>query len=109
MLKKNIHYPTDANLLLDGIRKVIGLCAAMAKLVPLSGWRQHAYLLAKARRMKRTIDKVARSRIKDKEQALQTCYRKLLAHSHMIVERALDSYEQVKALNALAPAGPPVE
>ena len=103
VLKKNIHYPTDANLLLDGIRKVIALCAAMAKLVPLSGWRQHDHQFAKARRMKRRIDKVARSQAKDKEQALQDCYRQLIDHSHMIMERALDSYEQVKALNTLAP------
>lgn len=66
VLKKNIHYPTDANLLLDGLRKVIALCAAMAELVPLSGWRQHAHQFAKARRMKRRIDKVARSQSKDK-------------------------------------------
>jgi hypothetical protein len=104
VLKKNIHYPTDANLLLDGIRKVITLCAAMAELVPLSGWRQHAHQLAKARRFKRRIDKVARSQTKDKEQALQGCYRQLIDHGQMIVARALDSYEQVKALNALAPA-----
>lgn len=104
VLKKNIHYPTDANLLLDGIRKVIALCAAMAELVPLSGWRQHVHQFAKARRMKRRIDKVAHSRAKDKEQALQDCYRHLLDHSRMIVERAIDSYKQVKALNSLAPA-----
>ena len=103
VLKKNIHYPTDANLLLDGLRKVIALCAAMAELVPLSGWRQHAHQFAKARRMKRRIDKVARSRAKDKEQALQDGYRHLLDHSRMIVGRALDSHEQVKALNTLAP------
>ena len=104
VLKKNIHYPTDANLLLDGIRKVIALCAAMAELGPLSGWRQHAHQFAKARRMKRRIDKVAHSRAKDKEQALQGCYRHLLDYSHMIVGRALESYKQVKALNSLAPA-----
>ena len=28
----------------------------------------------------------------------------MIDHGQMIVERALDSYEQVKALNALAPA-----
>jgi hypothetical protein len=103
VLKKNIHYPTDANLLLDGLRKVIALCAAMAKWVPLAGWRQHAHQFAKAKRMKRVIDKVARSRSKNKDLQLQACYRKLLDHSHMVVERALDSYEQVKALNTLAP------
>lgn len=103
VLKKNIHYPTDVNLLLDGTRKVISLCVAMANLLPLSGWRQHEHQLTKAKRMKRVIDKVARSRSKNKEQQLQTWYRKLLDHSHMIVERALDSYEQVKVLNALAP------
>lgn len=102
VLKKNIHYPTDANLLLDGIRKVIALCAAMAKLVPLPVWRQHAHQFAKARRMKRRIDKIARSQAKDKDQALQDCYRQLIDHSHMIMERALDSYEQVKTLNTLA-------
>ena len=84
-------------------RKVIALCAAMAELVPLSGWRQHAHQFAKARRFKRRIDKVARSQTKDKEQALQGCYRQLIDHGQMIVARALDSYEQVKALNTLAP------
>ena len=56
--------------------------------------------------MKRRIDKVARSQSKDKESAaggLQGCYRQRLDHSRMMVERALDSYEQVEALNTLAP------
>ena len=104
VLKKNIHYPTDANLLLDGIRKIIHLCAALANLVPLSGWRQHAYLITKARRMKRAIDKVARR--KDKESAagrLQDSYRPLIDYAQRIVERALDSYAQLKAFNMLAP------
>jgi len=98
VLKKNIHYPTDANLLLDGIRKVIQLCAAMAQLVPLSGWRQHAHLIAKARRMKRAIEKAARSQTHGKEQRLQDGYRQLIDYGQMIVERALGSYAQVKAL-----------
>ena len=104
VMKKNIHYPTDANLLLDGIRKIIHLCAALANLVPLSGWRQHAYLITKARRMKRAIDKVARR--KDKESAagrLQDSYRPLIDYAQRIVERALDSYAQLKAFNMLAP------
>jgi len=104
VMKKNIHYPTDANLLLDGIRKIIHLCAALANLVPLSGWRQHAYLITKARRMKRAIDKVVRS--KDKESAagrLQDSYRPLIDYAQRIVERALDSYAQLKAFNMLAP------
>jgi len=104
VMKKNIHYPTDANLLLDGIRKIIRLCAAMAALVPLSGWRQHEYLITKARRMKRAIDKVARR--KDKESAdgkFQQTYRPLIDYAQLIVERAIESYAQVKSLNVLAP------
>jgi len=104
VMKKNIHYPTDANLLLDGIRKIIRLCAAMAALVPLSGWRQHEYLITKARRMKRAIDKAARR--KDKESAadkFQEIYRPLIDYAQLIVERALESYAQVKTLNVLAP------
>jgi len=102
VLKKNIHYPTDANLLLDGIRKLVALCAAMAKLVPLSGWRQHVYLRAKARHLKRLIDKAARSQIQDKDRLLKQRYRQLIDYGQMIVGRALDSYVQVKALNVLA-------
>jgi len=79
--------------------------------VPLSGWRQHAYLITKARRMKRAIDKVARS--KDKESAagrLQDSYRPLIDYAQRIVERALDSYVQVKALKyAGAAAGRPTQ
>ena len=104
VMKKNIHYPTDANLRLDGIRKIIRLCAAMAALVPLSGWRQHEYLITKARRMKRAIDKAARR--KDKESAadkFQEIYRPLIDYAQLIVERALESYAQVKTLNVLAP------
>jgi hypothetical protein len=103
VLKKNIHYPTDANLLLDGIRKVIQLCAAMAQRVPLSGWRQHAHLIAKARRMKRVIDRVARSQTHGKEQRLQDGYRRLIDYGQTIVERALDSYAQIKALKVPVP------
>lgn len=104
VMKKNIHYPTDANLLLDGIRKIIRLCAAMAALVPLSGWRQHAYLITKARGMKRAIDRVARHKDKDSSDSkFQETYRPLIEYAQLIVERALESYAQVKSLKVLAP------
>ena len=43
VLKTNVHYPTDINLLYDAIRKVIQLTARWCERHGLSDWRQHQY------------------------------------------------------------------
>ena len=37
----NVHFPTDYNLLLDSVRKVLSICVGTAKKLDLSGWREH--------------------------------------------------------------------
>ncbi len=37
----NVHFPTDYNLLLDSVRKVLSVCVGTAKKQKLSGWREH--------------------------------------------------------------------
>jgi len=94
VLRKNIHYPTDANLVTDGIRKVIAVASQLANDCGVSGWRQHTHLGNKAHEIKRTIEKVAASRRKDKDSAMESCYRQLLDHCHMILERAVQTLHQ---------------
>jgi hypothetical protein len=53
--------------------------------------------------MKRAIDRATRSQIKDRKQMRQDGYRQLIDYGQLIVDRALDSYAQVKALDILAP------
>ena len=49
VVETNIHYPTDSSLLLDGLRKVLGLTVKLAAIFGLCGWRQHKHLYRKAR------------------------------------------------------------
>src|SRR5436305_5664600 len=39
----NIHYPTEANLLGDGARKLLDVAEDVQELLPVERWRQHAY------------------------------------------------------------------
>ena len=99
VVAKNIHYPTDCNLLFDGIRKTIELSVTVAKAHGITGWRQHAHLIRKAKRIKRRIEKVARSKKKDKDGKLKKLYRQLINQGQTIVERSLETiygYQSIK-------------
>lgn len=89
--QKNIHYPTDANLIFDGIRKIVELTARLADSCGIVGWRQHNHLIKKAKKILRRIQKVSRSRRKDKDAELETLYRELAGHAGRIISRSLDT------------------
>lgn len=99
VVAKNIHYPTDCNLLFDGIRKTIELSVTVAKAHGITGWRQNAHLIRKAKRIKRRIEKVARSKKKDKDGKLKKLYRQLINQGQTIIERSLETiygYQSIK-------------
>jgi len=91
VVQKNIHYPTDANLIYDGIRKTIQLTARLAEAYSIVGWRQHAHLLSKIKSVIRKIQKVARSKRKNKEEEIKELYKKLINRVHSIIGRSLDT------------------
>jgi len=69
----NVHYPTDINLLLDALRKIITLTAAYARMTGLGGWRQSVYNCRQVKQAQRQVQKMKRSTSKDpakKEQRL---------------------------------------
>ena len=104
VLAKNIHYPTDRNLLFDGIRKTIQLAATIAQDHGIAGWRQHAHLLKRAKRTKREIDKIARSKRKDKDAELKKLYQKLIKQAEDIVERSLETIHAYQSIKKSTPA-----
>ncbi len=53
VVKTNIHYPTDINLLFDAMRKIIVLTARLCDAHGLSEWRQHAYNVRHLKRLMR--------------------------------------------------------
>jgi hypothetical protein len=91
VVQKNIHYPTDANLILDGIHKSIELSVRLADELNISGWRQHASLLKKIKSILRNIQRTARSKRKNKEEQLKKLYEELIKRAHKIIEKSLDT------------------
>jgi hypothetical protein len=68
VVKTNAHYPTDINLLLDAMRKVITLSAQWCAVHGLSDWRQHAYNLRHVKQLMRSAQNKKRSKAKSPEQ-----------------------------------------
>ena len=62
-----MHYPTDTNLLLDAIRKVIGLSAELAVANDRTEWRQHAYHQRQFKRAYRRLTRLRHSASQDPE------------------------------------------
>jgi len=98
VLKKNIHYPTDTNLIFDGIRKTIELSVKIAEEHDIVGWRQHAHLLRKFKEIRRTIERVARSRGKDKKEQLFELYKEMIKEAQKLTDRALSTIRTFQAL-----------
>ena len=63
-----MHYPTDINLLLDAMRKVITLAAQWCERRGLTTWRQHAYNLRLVKRYLRVAQNKKRAQAKSPEQ-----------------------------------------
>ena len=68
VVETHVHYPTDINLLLDAMRKVITLTAQWCDLRGLSTWRQHAYNLRLVKRHMRSAQNKKRAHAKSPEQ-----------------------------------------
>ena len=61
VVKTNVHYPTDINLLFDAIRKVITLIAFAFELEGIKGWRKYEYNIKAIKRAFRKAQNLKRS------------------------------------------------
>jgi len=64
VVETDVHYPTDINLLLDALRKIITLTADYAWRTGLGGWRQSAHHCRQVKQAHRKTQKMKRSRSK---------------------------------------------
>lgn len=88
VLEKNIHHPTDASLIVDGIRKVVSISKKITDQFALSGWRQHDYLKRRAKRSLRTLSRIARSKHAERELRMKAAYLDLLEQARQVVKKA---------------------
>nr|MBF0222053.1 ISNCY family transposase [Desulfobulbaceae bacterium] len=67
VVETNVHYPTDANLLFDAIRKVIKLTAVLCSVFGISGWRQNKKHVRNVKALFTIVRKIRRSNSKNSE------------------------------------------
>lgn len=96
VIETNIHYPTDSRLIADGLRKVLGFAATLAGLYGLIGWRQHKHLYRKARRLVRSIERIAARKGNGYQERMKKPYRELLEVAGMLLSRADTLRETVR-------------
>lgn len=88
VIETNIHYPTESTLIWDGVRKIIPLCAELAKLLDVPGWRQSKHLKKQIKQSVREIAQISGSRSPKVKAALPGAYQRMLERVSLILERA---------------------
>jgi len=65
VVETDVHYPTDANLLFDAMRKIISLIAIICSEIGITDWRQSHHHITKIKRLLRSIQRLKRSTSND--------------------------------------------
>ena len=96
VVETHVHYPTDINLLLDAMRKVITLSAQWCEERGMSDWRQHAYNTRQLKRLMRSAQNKKRSRAKSPDKQQDNARLVKAAHQEYldVAQRYLDKARQ---------------
>jgi len=90
----DVHFPTDINLLLDAMRKVIVLTARLCLAFGVEGWRQSKHNLKNIKKLYRRAQKLKRSASQDEakratqQEVIKEAYRAYSDLAQEFVERA---------------------
>ena len=105
VVKTDVHYPTDTNLLIDAMRKVIYGCGkAQARYEVITGWRQYQYNYQCIKNLERKAQKLRRSNSKDpekiaaREALICQTHQSLLDLSNQLLDRAKGTLKTLYAL-----------
>jgi len=108
VVETDVHYPTDINLLLDAMRKVIILVMSLCDDPGLPGWRKGLYNLKKVKKYFRKAQQIKRSNSKDK--AKKSKRDQLIIQAHMaylelagyFIERAKETISSISSTHTIA-------
>ncbi len=67
VVKTDVHYPTDINILYDAVRRAIETAAGLCEYAGLSDWRQSAYNIRQFKKAYRYVQRMKRSTSKDED------------------------------------------
>lgn len=92
VVETNIHHPTEANLLADGLRTILNLARDLNKILPLPGWRQQDYWRRQLKKSLRYVNRACRGKGKNAPALVQRSYQAL----YDLTEELLHKGRQLK-------------
>ena len=109
-METDVHFPTDINLLLDAVRKIIEISAELSSTHNLPGWRQYHYHQRQFKKQYRIVQRLKHSTSKDeskqqrKEQEIKDAHRAYLDLAEGYLTRADQTRQQVSPHDPLSMA-----
>jgi hypothetical protein len=103
VVKTDVHFPTDINLLLDAIRKIIVLIMALCDSLGVKGWRKGIGNLKRVKKAFRQAQQLKRSNKKDekkkakKEQLIIYAHLIYLELAETIIEKARETIYSIRS------------
>lgn len=104
VVETNVHYPTDINLLLDAIRKVILLIGPLFNELGITQWRQYKSIFKRIKKQFTLVNKLKHSTSKDdikkakKKQLTIEAHRQYVDLIESYVQRAIDGIVFLKGM-----------
>jgi len=95
VVKTNIHYPTDANLLFDCMRKSLQLTRYISDWHNTPGLRQSKHHISQYKSLVRKIQKLKQSNSKDKEERLKILYNEYITSASAMLIKVNEVYKLV--------------
>jgi hypothetical protein len=109
VVKTDVHFPTDINLLYDSIRKTIEECAKLCEDQDWTDWRQSRYNIKTFKKQYRLIQSLKHSSSKDEEKRaaheddIKAAHKAYLDMAEVFVARAQATREKLSRLPILIP------
>jgi transposase, IS5 family len=100
VVETNIHHPTDASVLADGLRKVLQLGFVVALLLGIKGWRQRSHLQKRVRQLLRSINQACKSKRVGAAERRKQAYQPLFRLARRVLRRARQLLRDAEAAGA---------
>jgi hypothetical protein len=108
VVETDVHYPTDINLLLDAIRKIIFLIGNLCGELYITEWRQYRHIFKKIKKQFNYVRRLKRSSSKNEQQKQKR--EQLILNAHQQYVNLVEAYLvrvkcSIEALGAMGSVG----
>lgn len=102
VVETNIHHPTDASVLADGLRKVLELAFVLAAALGIDGWRQKRHMQKRVRLLVRSINQACKSKRAGAAERRRQAYQPLFRLAARLLRRARQLLQDAERLAGTA-------